>query len=119
MNLTVDRMIRVFVDYKRMISVSCSYKHLPRFPILLNLSVKPGVTLVLRCSCDVTDNIPVSSNNLSASVLLPWSMWAIMLKFLILSTGNSDRSTFGESTWLKINNFVHGIPQKNMPVIHH
>lgn len=38
--------------------------------------------------CDV----PVISSSLSASVLFPWSMWAMMQKFLILSAGNLDKS---------------------------
>lgn len=37
-------------------------------------------------------NTPVISSSLSAKVLFPWSMCAIMQKFLILSTGNLERS---------------------------
>lgn len=42
--------------------------------------------------------VPVISNSLSAKVLFPWSMWATMQKFLILSTGNLDRSTVSLKT---------------------
>lgn len=38
--------------------------------------------------------IPVNSRSLSAKVLLPWSTCAMILKFLIFSTGNLDMSTF-------------------------
>lgn len=38
------------------------------------------------------EHTPVISNSLSARVLFPWSMCAIMEKFLILSTGNLERS---------------------------
>lgn len=42
--------------------------------------------------------LPVISSNLSASVLLPWSTWAIILKFLMLSTGYVDISNFSWKT---------------------
>ena len=37
-------------------------------------------------------SLPVISRSLSARVLFPWSTWAIMLKFLMFSGGNWDRS---------------------------
>lgn len=40
----------------------------------------------------MNENTPVISRSLSARVLFPWSMCAIMQKFLILSTGNLERS---------------------------
>lgn len=42
--------------------------------------------------CDKT-NRPVISSSRSAKVLFPWSIWAMMQKFLILSAGNLERST--------------------------
>lgn len=44
--------------------------------------------------------VPVSSNNLSAKVDLPWSMCAIMLKFLMFfngtrGSGRSEKAAFG------------------------
>lgn len=41
--------------------------------------------------------MPVSSKSLSASVDFPWSTWAIIEKFLILSGGYCVKSTFALS----------------------
>lgn len=46
---------------------------------------------------------PVISRSLSARVLFPWSMCAIMQKFLILSTGNLERSMESlKNEWMEI-----------------
>lgn len=52
------------------------------------------------------ENTPVISNSLSARVLFPWSMCAIMEKFLILSTGNLERSMDSLKKRMAGNEFV-------------
>lgn len=54
-------------------------------------------------------NTPVISSSLSAKVLLPWSMCAIMQKFLILSTGNLERSMDSLKKWQLLTNLQYFI----------
>jgi hypothetical protein len=74
----------------------------PQFhPSLNQQNSTQGIWLrKLKKSCHT---LPVISSSLSASVLFPWSTWAIMLKLRMFSTGNWERST---ANW-------NSPPQKN------
>lgn len=60
--------------------------------VFLGHQICLNVRLLKASNTNLKRNAPVISSSLSAKVLLPWSMCAMMQKFRILSTWNLERS---------------------------